>query len=237
MQLEGKHVVVVGGSQGIGYETARLAKQLGAEVTIAGRSLSKLEEASERLGKVYTGLVDITDEAAVERLFSTTGQVDHVYISAGSFVGGKILDGSVEQFRPAIESRVWGSVYVIRAAVPKMLSGGSITLTGGLSTDRPVPGAWATAVGTAAAEQMSRALAIELAPIRVNAVSPGWTDTPMWDTIFGPAKQEAFQDVASKIPTRRLATPEEVASAVIFLMTNPSITAEVIHIDGGHRYV
>jgi NAD(P)-dependent dehydrogenase (short-subunit alcohol dehydrogenase family) len=214
-----------------------LAKQLGAEVTIAGRSLSKLEEASERLGKVYTGLVDITDEAAVERLFTTTGPVDHVYISAGSFVGGKVLDGSVEQFRPAIETRVWGSVYVIRAAVPKILSGGSITLTGGLSTDRPVPGAWATAVGTAAAEQMSRALAIELTPIRVNAVSPGWTDTPMWDTIFGEAKEQAFQDVASKIPTRRLATASEVASAVIFLMTNPSITGEVIHIDGGHRYV
>jgi NAD(P)-dependent dehydrogenase (short-subunit alcohol dehydrogenase family) len=237
MQLEGKHVVVVGGSQGIGYETARLAKQSGAEVTIVSRSLSKLEEASERLGKVYTAVVDITDEAAVNRLFSTIGQVDHVYIAAGSFVGGKILDGSVEQFRPAIESRVWGSVYVIRAAVPKMFSGGSITLTGGLSTDRPVPGAWATAVATAAAEQMSRALSIELNPIRVNAVAPGWTDTPMWDAIFGEAKQGAFQEVASKIPTGRLARAEEVASSVIFLMTNPSITGEVIHIDGGHRYV
>lgn len=237
MPLDGKHVVVIGGSQGIGYETARLARQSGAEVTIVGRSLSKLDEASERLGKVHTAVVDITDEAAINRLFTTTAQVDHVYIASGSFVGGKILEGSVEQFRPAIESRLWGSVYVIRAAVPKMLSGGSVTLTGGLSTDRPVPGAWATAVATAAAEQLSRALAIELAPIRVNAVSPGWTDTPMWDAIFGESKQQAFQEVASKIPTRRLATAEEVASSVIFLMVNPSITGEVIHIDGGHRYV
>lgn len=237
MQLAGKHVVVVGGSQGIGYETARLAKQSGANVTIMGRSHDKLQEASEHLGKVQSVVVDITDEAAVNQSFATLEQVDHVYIAAGSFVGGKILDGSVEYFRPAIESRVWGSVYIIRAAVPKMSPDGSVTLTGGLSTDRPVVGAWVTAVATAAAEQMSRAFALELTPIRVNAVSPGWTDTPMWDAIFGEAKQEAFQEVASKIPTGRLATAEEVASAVIFLMSNSSITGEVIHTDGGHRYV
>ena len=112
-----------------------------------------------------------------------------------------------------------------------------VTLTGGLSTARPVAGAWVTAVATAATEQMSRALSLELAPIRVNAISPGWTDTPMWDAILREAKQDAFQEVAAKIPTGRLATAEEVASTVIFLMSNSSITGEVIHTDGGHRYV
>lgn len=237
MQLAGKHVVVVGGSQGIGFATARLATQAGATVTIMGRSPEKLQSARDRLGQVHTIAMNITDEAAVHEAFAEVEQIDHVYIAAGSFVGGKILDGSVEQFRPAIDSRLWGSVYVIRAAAPKIPAGGSVTLTGGLSTDRPVVGAWVTSVATAAAEQLSRALSLELAPIRVNAVAPGWTDTPMWDGILGAAKQGAFQDVAAKIPTGRLATAAEAASAVIFLMSNPSITGEVIHTDGGHRYV
>ncbi len=138
-----------------------------------GRTQDKLQAACDRLGEVQTVAVDIIDEAAINRSFAKLESVDHIYIAAGSFVGGKILDGSVEQFRPAIESRVWGSVYVIRAAVPKMPAGGSVTLTGGLSTARPVAGAWVTAVATAATEQMSRALSLELAPIRVNAISPG----------------------------------------------------------------
>lgn len=237
MQLAGKHVVVVGGSQGIGLETARLATQAGATVTIMGRSPEKLQSARDHLGQVHTIPMNIADETAVDEAFAEIASIDHVYIAAGSFVGGKILDGSVEQFRPAIDSRLWGSVYVIRAAAPKIPAGGSVTLTGGLSTDRPVVGAWVTSVATAAAEQLSRALSLELAPIRVNAVAPGWTDTPMWDGILGAAKQGAFQDVAAKIPTGRLATATEVASAVIFLMSNASITGEVIHTDGGHRYV
>lgn len=237
MQLVGKHVVVMGGSQGIGFETARLATQAGATITIMGRSPERLEAARDRLGDVDTVTVDITDEAAVHHAFAPLERVDHVYIAAGSFVGGKVLDGSVEQFRPALESRVWGSVYVIQAAASKIPPGGSITLTGGLSSDRPVVGAWATSVATAAAEQMARALALELSPIRVNAIAPGWTDTPMWDAILGDAKHGAFEDVATKIPTGRLASAEEVASSVIFLMSNAAITGEVIHIDGGHRYV
>lgn len=237
MSLAGKHVVVMGGSQGIGFETAQLATKAGATVTIMGRSPATLEAARDRLGDVQTAVVDITDEAAVHRAFEPLEAIDHVYIAAGSFVGGTILDGAVKDFRPALESRIWGSVHVIRAAAPKIVAGGSVILTGGLSTDRPVPGAWVTAVATAAAEQMARVLALELSPIRVNAIAPGWTDTPMWDAILGEAKRDTFQDVASKIPTGRLATAEEVASGVIFLMSNAAITGEVIHTDGGHRYV
>ena len=118
-----------------------------------------------------------------------------------------------------------------------MQPNGSFVFTGGVSTARPVPGAWATAVATAAAEQMARALAVEIAPVRVNAVAPGWTDTPMWDEIFGENKREVFAGVAEKLLTKRLATAEEVAQAVIFLMNNNSITGETIHVEGGHRLV
>jgi len=140
-------------------------------------------------------------------------------------------------FRQAIDTRVWGQYMWWRAAVPKMNGTGSLTFTGGLSSARPVAGAWATAVATAAAEQLARALALELAPIRVNAISPGWTDTPMWDSILGEAKQEVFGGVATQVLVKRLSTSEEVAQAVIFLMNSGTITGEVIHVDSGHRLV
>ncbi len=121
--------------------------------------------------------------------------------------------------------------------MPRMARGGSITLTGGVSTTRPAPGAFISALGTAAAEQMARALSLELAPIRVNAVSPGFTDTPMWDPILGAAKEATFAAVSKKLPIERIAAAEEVAEAVLFLMSNAAITGEVVHVDGGGRLV
>lgn len=235
--LSNQHVVIVGGSSGIGLATGSLAKQLGADVTLISRDAKKLDQASQQIDGVHTLIADFADEAAISAAFETLLPVDHVYVAAGSFVGGSVLEGSMADFHRAIDTRLWGSVHVVRAAVPKMNGVGSLTFTGGLSTDRPVAGAWATAVATAAAEQLARALALELAPIRVNAVSPGWTDTPMWNEIFGEAKQEVFSGVATQVPVKRLSTAAEVAQAVIFLMYSGTVTGEVIHVDSGHRLV
>lgn len=235
--LNNQHIVIVGGSRGIGLATAHLAKQLGAEVTLISRNAERLQQASDELGGVRIAIADFADETSINTAIADLPTIHHVYIAAGSFIGGKVLEGNIADFRRAIDTRVWGSVHVVRAAVPKMNGYGSLTFTGGLSTDRPVVGAWATAVATAATEQLARALALELAPIRVNAVSPGWTDTPMWDSIFGKAKQEVFAGVATQVPVKRLSSAAEVAQAVIFLMTSGTVMGEVIHIDSGHRLV
>jgi NAD(P)-dependent dehydrogenase (short-subunit alcohol dehydrogenase family) len=238
VRLSKQHVVVVGGSSGIGFETARLAKQEGAEVTIVGCSKEKLLTAADKLKNIQIAIANVTDQISVNKVFAPMQQIDHVYIAAENFIGEKILEGEIEQYRAVFESRIWGSARVIRSVSSKMPAGGSFTLTGGLSTDEQiVPGYWLAAIVTVAAEQMARALALELAPIRVNVIAPGWTDTPMWDEIFGNNKHEVLKKVTEKIPMKRLATGEEVAQAAIFLMDNNFITGEIIHVDGGHRYV
>jgi NAD(P)-dependent dehydrogenase (short-subunit alcohol dehydrogenase family) len=238
MTLINQHVVVVGGSSGIGLEVARLANESGAHVTIMGRSQERLNAAAQSLGHLQTVVVDTTDEESVKRAFASIKPPDHVYVAAASFVGGSVLDGNLADFRSALEARLWGSVHVVRAAAKSMhAEGASFVFTGGLSTDRPVKGAWATAVATAAAEQLARSLALELAPVRFNAIAPGWTDTPMWDSILGDSKQATFATVGGQIPVGRVATASEAALAVLLLMANKSINGEVLHVDGGHRLV
>ncbi len=232
----GQTVVVLGGSKGIGLEVARQAQARGADVTIAARGQAGLDAAAAANPGLKTAIVDAADIASVQALFARFERVDHVYSAAGSFVGGP-ADGDLDAYRRALEPRIFTTAHIVSATRGKIAPRGSITLTGGVSTDRPAKGAWITNIGTAAAEQSARALALDLAPVRVNAVSPGWTDTPMWDGLFGEDKHGAFAEVAAKLPVGRIATAAEVADAVLFLMNNGSITGEVVHVDGGHRLV
>lgn len=236
-RLKGQRVAVFGGSLGIGLAVAHASLGAGAEVSILGRDRVRLDAAAGSLGAVRTHIVDITDQASVDAAVNAIPIPDHVYIAAGSFVGGNVLDGELDDYRAAFETRLWGALRVVRALAPRMSDGGGFVFTGGLSTDRPVKGAWATALATAVAEQMARALALELAPLRFNAIAPGWTDTPMWDAILGDAKGVTFEAIAQRIPTGRLATAEEAAQAVLMMMTNRSINGEILHVDGGHRLV
>lgn len=237
MELRGQQVVVVGGSQGIGLAVAQLAYAQGARVIIMGRSKARLQAAAAATEGMAWVEMDVGDEAAVARAFAPIESINHVYVAAGATRLGSILDEPVAaQVAPLVE-RVWGSVYVIRAVAHKIAPGGSITLTGGISTDRPVAGAWVSSVGTAAAEQLARIMALDLAPIRFNAVSPGWTDTPMWDRVLGEHKAGVLQGAAERSLVKRIATPEEAAEAVVFLMRNGSVTGEVLHVDGGARLV
>jgi NAD(P)-dependent dehydrogenase (short-subunit alcohol dehydrogenase family) len=237
MDLKGTQVVVIGGGSGIGLAVAQQALAAGALVTIVGRSAERLGAAADTLGPVATAAVDVRDATQVQQFFAALPSVDHIYVAAGSTQLSNILEGDVDQQLAPLVTRLWGAIHVIRAAAPKLAAGGSITLTGGLSTDRPVAGAWVSGVATAAAEQLARVMALELAPLRFNAVSPGYTDTPMWDEVLGDAKTQVLEGVAARLPLRRIASPDDVAAAVLLLMKNPSITGAIIHVDGGARLV
>jgi NAD(P)-dependent dehydrogenase (short-subunit alcohol dehydrogenase family) len=235
--LAEQQVVVIGGSEGIGLAVAKAARHLGARVLAVSRTREKLEAARDAVPGLDIGVADINDAAAIEAIFSTLSTVDHVYIAAGSTKTGSPLDHPLDEFRHKFDERVWGSVDVVRAAHRLIRPGGSFTFTGGLSSDRPVRGAWVSGIATMATEQLARVLALDLAPIRFNAVAPGYTNTPMWDHIFPGSGAQALGEVTEKQPVPRLVTADEVAQAVLLLMQNEAITGETIHIDCGARLV
>lgn len=236
--LKGKNIFVIGGSSGMGLSVAILANELGANVTLTSSDLNKAISVATSISSNVKGLaLDVDNEQAVNEFFNSITQIDHIYISAGSTKLGKVTDGTLEENMGAFNTRLLGNLRIVRSVSEKINPSGSITFTGGVSTDRPIAGAWISGLGTASSEQLARVLVMELPHIRFNAVSPGYTDTPMWDPIIGESKAEIFASVAEKLPVKKIATAEEVASAVIFLMANPSITGEVIHIDGGQRLI
>jgi NAD(P)-dependent dehydrogenase (short-subunit alcohol dehydrogenase family) len=233
--MENQTIVVIGGSAGIGLEVAKIAQSRGAHVVALGRDKAKLALAKTEAPGIEFRQGDAIDHKSIEIALADLSKINHIYVAAGTFIGGGFADIDIETAKAALDARIWGAIATAKLAQHRMPPGGSLTLTSGVSTDRPVKGAWATALATAAAEQLARALALELAPIRVNAVAPGWTDTPMWNPILGDAKAAAFADVAEKLPIGRIAKAEEVADAVLFLMNNASMTGEIVHVDGGHR--
>ncbi|MFP5042944.1 SDR family oxidoreductase [Parasediminibacterium sp. JCM 36343] len=236
--LKDKTIVVVGGSSGIGLAVVKLANEFGANVVLTGRNQKKAIYAASSVGFAVKGwTLDVDDEQAIVDFFKPFASIDHIYIAAGSTKLGSVTEGVLEENMAAFNTRLLGSLRIVRAVANKISPSGSITFTGGVSTDRPISGAWVSGLGTASAEQLARVLVMELPHIRLNAVSPGYTDTPMWDGIMSEQKTEILATIAEKLPVKKIASPEEVASAVLFLMSNASITGEVIHVDGGARLI
>jgi NAD(P)-dependent dehydrogenase (short-subunit alcohol dehydrogenase family) len=245
MKLDGKRVAIIGGSSGIGLETAREALAEGAFVTIAGRSEDRLRQAADRLknsskeggtkgaaDRLRTVVADLADESSVRSLFAGETRVDHVFVPAGELrpESGDVLRSDPDRLRSFLDVRLLGVAHVVRHARSKM-EGGSITLMSGLYAIRPGVASAMAAAAVAAVEGMTRALALDLAPVRVNAVAPGLIDTPLWDT-FG-SHREAVLARGARLPVGRIGRPEEIAAAVIFLMTNGYVTGTVLRIDGG----
>src|SRR4051812_45849619 len=174
MQLAGKKVVVVGGSSGIGLSTAELARREGADVIIASRSAAKLDPVAERLNAIAIP-TDVTDDKSVANLFRSCGPVDHVVVTAAQLKSGPFKTVPLEDVKYTMEGKFWGAWRVARAA--EFRSGGSLTLVSGFLSIRPRPNSAIVSAANAAIESLSRALALELAPLRVNCVSPGIIDT------------------------------------------------------------
>jgi NAD(P)-dependent dehydrogenase (short-subunit alcohol dehydrogenase family) len=234
MNLDSKTVVILGGSSGIGLATARAAAAEGAQVTITGRSIERLESARNELGgNVRTVALDVQDEAGMRALFEGINHVDHVFITAGEIVFDPKLKGDVATVRPALDTRFWGAVNAAKFATPKMGAGGSITFMSGTAAIRPLPGAAVGTASCAAVEGLARALAVELKPIRVNVIQPGLVDTPFLD-LFGKDRRAALlEEYSKRILVGRPGTAEEIADAVLFLMKNGFVTGITLTVDGG----
>ena len=233
MALNGTIVVILGGSSGIGLATAKAARAEGARVIITGRSPERLQAAKAVLGgDVKTAAVDVADEAGTRALFTELERVDHVFITAGAVVFDPKLATEIESIRSALDTRFWGAFYAAKFAAAKMGAGGSITFMSGAAAIRPIRGASVATASCAAVESFARALAVDLAPIRVNAIQPGLIDTPFLDTL-GERRNAFIAEYSKRLPVGRPGRPEEVADAVLFLMKNGFVTGITLTIDGG----
>ncbi len=234
MRLDGQRVVIIGGSSGIGLAVARLAREEGASVTVGGRSEERLAEAVRTLGEVDTAPVDVADEASVRDFFAPISHIDHLVISAGTLGDGTIAGGDLDGLHAIVDQRIWGAVHAVRAAAPKM-DGGSITMTSGGIVARPRVGAAMYTAALAAVEALASALALELAPVRVNTVTPGVVDTPLQH--HAADAESRLRARGAALPVGRVGTADDLAQVYLMLMTNGYLTGEVLHVDGGGRYV
>jgi|SRR6185437_5469018 len=230
MQLAGKKVVVVGGSSGIGYSTAEMAKAEGAEVIIASRNADRLKAAADKLG-VKAIAADVTSDDSIAKLFKACGTVDHVVVTAAQLRPGPFKTVSMEDSRATMEGKFWGAWRVARSA--EIGKGGSLTLVSGFLSIRPRPNAAITAAANGALESLTRALAIDLAPVRVNCVSPGIIDTPIRAAMPEAARKEMLAKAAAALPVNRIGEGEDIARQILAFMTIGFATGAVVYIDGG----
>jgi NAD(P)-dependent dehydrogenase (short-subunit alcohol dehydrogenase family) len=236
MGIENESVVIIGGSSGMGLAIAKEAADAGAAVIIAGRSQGKLDEASRVIaGDVATYIVDLSDEGSVMKLFHSIGSFDHLVITGSSVKTGQLRELSLADARASMDSKFWGAYMAARYA--QIRSKGSITFFSGILSRRPSPGLAGLAAINAAVEAFGRALALELAPIRVNVVSPGLTDTPAYATMPDDARKGMFASVAKRLPAGRVGKPEDIASLTLELMRNSFLTGLVVDVDGGAMLV
>jgi NAD(P)-dependent dehydrogenase (short-subunit alcohol dehydrogenase family) len=248
--MKDQRVLVIGGSSGIGLATARLALEQGARVTIASRSHSRLDEAAGLLGRgVQAAVLDVVDADAVAAFFgtvddpasSTTGTSiepwDHVVLAGSATRTGSVRDLPLDAAHASMDNKFWGAYHVGRSA--RIRAGGSLTFVSGVYSVRPHPQAVLQGVLNAAVESLARGLALELAAsrIRVNTVSPSTTMTSLWDKLGPEGRQRKFDDMAAKLPVGRVAEPVDIASAILFLATNPFATGSTLLIDGGDALV
>jgi NAD(P)-dependent dehydrogenase (short-subunit alcohol dehydrogenase family) len=228
--LAGKKVVVVGGSSGIGLATAEMAKAEGADVVIASRNAEKVKAAADKIGAKGM-IVDVTNEKSVADLFGAIGPVDHVVVSAAQLRTGPFKTVAMDDVRATFEGKFWGAWRCARAAEIK--PGGSLSLVSGFLSVRPRPNSAIVSSANGALESLTRALALELKPIRVNCVSPGIIDTPIRAAMPETARKEMLAKAAAGLPVGRVGLAEDIAQQILTFMNNGFMSGSIVYLDGG----
>ncbi|HEX3649528.1 MAG TPA: SDR family oxidoreductase [Pseudonocardiaceae bacterium] len=233
MTLKDRTVLVIGRGGGIARAVTIAARDAGAQVVAAGRDPDALATAYDGEPGVTTAAVDLTDEDSIAALGARLGAVDHVVSTASARARGRIADLDRDAVRRSFDTKVIGPLMLAKHLGPRINDGGSFTLFSGVAAAKIAVGTLAVAITNGAADVLARSLALELAPVRVNAVSPGVIDTGAWDAFGERGKADYFADMSARNPARRIGTVAEVADAVLFTMTNTFLTGTTLHIDGG----
>jgi NAD(P)-dependent dehydrogenase (short-subunit alcohol dehydrogenase family) len=234
--LQDKTLLVVGRGSGIARAITLLARSQGARVVVAGRDKAKLADAYNDPG-ISPELVDMTDDASIAALAERVGPVDHVVSTASARARGYLAELQRDNLRTSFDTKVIGPTMLAKYLAPQVNPGGSFVLFSGVHAFKHNVGYLGVGITNGAVDFLTRWLAVELAPIRVNAISPGVIDTGAWDAMGEDGKQDYFKHIAAHNPAGRIGTPDDIANAVLFAMTNTFMTGVTLKIDGGEPLI
>jgi NAD(P)-dependent dehydrogenase (short-subunit alcohol dehydrogenase family) len=236
-QLDGQTVVLIGGSAGIGLETARLARAEGADVILTGRTPERLDKAAAELGAKSTAAFDANDTAALEAFFGNLdGPIDHVLATASGPYYAPLAEMDFDRARIALADHSMLMLGVARYGAPKVRPGGTLLFMGGTGGRRPSAGSIISA-GTAALPALTASLALEIAPVRINLIAAGFVDTPLSASLLGDQLEARRRQLRDTLPIGRVVGPEDVAALALHLMVNTALTGATYDIDGGQQLV
>jgi NAD(P)-dependent dehydrogenase (short-subunit alcohol dehydrogenase family) len=237
-ELLGQTVVVIGGSAGIGLETARRAGAEGARVILTGRNPERLQRAASELKAMSTTAFDAMDPVPLERFFrDLPTTIDHVMVTAGRPYYGRLVDMDFAEVRRAIDGHLLLALQVARNAAPKVRPGGTLLFISGTGARRPGIGLGIASAVTAALPALTANLALELAPVRVNLIAAGFVDTPLSASLLGDELENRRNQLRATLPIRRVVEAVDVAALAVHIMTNTALTGATFDIDGGQQFV
>ncbi len=236
-RLLGQTVVVVGGSAGIGLETARAARAEGADVILTGRTPERLESAATEVGAVSTAAFDAHDLGDLESFFDGLEAIDHVMVTAGRPYYSPLADMDFDDARRGLYEHPMVMLAVARYAAPRVRPGGTLVFMGGTGGRRPGVGMAVIGAATAALPALTANLAVEIAPVRVNLIAAGFVDTPLSASLLGDQLDARRDQLRESLPIGRVVGPADVAELAIHLMTNTALTGATYDVDGGQQLV
>ncbi|HTR01659.1 MAG TPA: SDR family oxidoreductase [Thermoanaerobaculia bacterium] len=236
--LGGQTVVVIGGTAGIGLETARLARAEGADVILVARDVERLERVGKELGASRTAAFDATDFVRLAGFFDELPvPIDHVLVTGPGPYYAQLAEFDFEKARRDLEAHLLLPILVARSAGKKVRPGGTLLFMGGTGGRRTAPGLSLIAALTAAGPALTKNLALELAPVRVNLIAAGFVDTPLSASLLGEGLQARREQLEKTLPIRRVVGPADVARVAVHLMTNTAVTGATFDVDGGQQLV